>query len=166
MLNKEQLKTDIHTTFATLRSLLDKFSEVQLNTIPFEGSWTAGQVAEHIIICGSGIPDSKTEPTQRSPNDLIKPVSDLFLNFDIKFQADPALEPRQTHHSKEAIRDTIAEIEKTHLRTAAESDLEALCIDMEFATFGYMTRYEWLRFVLVHTQRHTRQIESIYKVIG
>ncbi|WOK09614.1 DinB family protein [Imperialibacter roseus] len=165
MLNKEQLKTDIHTTFATLSSLLDKFSDSQLNTVPFEGSWTAGQVAEHIIICGSGIPESKTEPAKRSPNDLVKPVSEMFLNFGIKFKTAPMLEPQQSHHSKKATLDTISEIEKTHLRTVANSDLEALCMDMELPTFGYMTRYEWVRFVLVHTQRHTRQIENIYKAV-
>lgn len=57
---REELIIAIETTFGHLIDELSKFDESTLNQIPFEGSWTAGQTAEHIIICGSGIPDAQT----------------------------------------------------------------------------------------------------------
>ena len=66
-------------------------------------------------------------------------------------------------HRKDTLVQKIKEI-RNHLKNIAEtSDLTTLCVDMEFPSFGQLTRYEWLRFILFHTQRHTRQIVNIGK---
>ncbi|MCM4164635.1 MULTISPECIES: DinB family protein [unclassified Arenibacter] len=160
---KEILNRDIENAFNTLLDELSKFDEETLNQVPLERSWTAGQTAEHIIICGSGIPDTKTTVANRAYDEKVNALRDLFLNFELKFEADPSIVPGPPPHRKDTLVQKIKEI-RNHLKNIAEtSDLTTLCVDMEFPSFGQLTRYEWLRFILFHTQRHTRQIVNIGK---
>jgi hypothetical protein len=155
------LAMEIEETFEELANAISEIKDNSFNDQPFPGSWTAGQTAEHIIICGSGIPDRNTEASGRDYNQKVNQLKELFLNFDLKFEAAPSLTPGPGPYDKG---DTIGKIRKikTHLKTiAAKEDLEALCIDMEFPTFGLLTRYEWLSFINFHTKRHTRQIINI-----
>ena len=156
------LAASTSATFQQLSTLLSGFSQEALNKVPSEASWTAGQVAEHIIICGSAIPDKKTAAAGRPFDEKTASVAELFLNFDVKFEADPFLHPKQAVHDKEELLQKLQKIEARHKATAEMADLQALCLDMELPGFGHLTRYEWLSFVLVHTQRHTRQIERIF----
>lgn len=158
---REELIIAIETTFGHLIDELSKFDDSTLNQIPFEGSWTAGQTAEHIIICGSGIPDAKTTKTSRPYDEKVKPIKDLFLDYELKFKADPSLEPRSSIHKRDELVQKIKKIKEHHKNSAVTLDLEFLCEDMEFPSFGYLTRYEWLCFILFHTQRHTHQITTI-----
>lgn len=160
---REDLIQAIKTTFVTLILELSKFDQERLNQVPFEGSWTAGQAAEHIIICGDGIPDSKTTTADRAYDEKVGALKELFLNFEIKFEADPSIAPEQGPHDKDALLQKIVGIKSNLENVAKTTDLTFLCEDMEFPSFGLLTRHEWLYFILFHTQRHTNQIISIGK---
>ncbi|WP_057940501.1 DinB family protein [Algoriphagus resistens] len=160
---RENLLKSIQFTFETLKQELSKFDQEKLNQVPFEGSWTAGQAAEHIIICGDGIPDSNTTTTERAYDEKVGALKGLFLNFEIKFEADPSIAPGQGPHDKDTLIHKIMGIKSNLENVAKTTDLTSLCEDMEFPTFGFLTRYEWLQFILFHTQRHTNQITIIGK---
>lgn len=164
-MNKEEVIEEIKSTFSSLKAILSKFSEDELNIVPFEGSWTASQVVEHIIKSIGGIPDEKTQLADRPFDEKIGTIRKMFLNMDVKFKTDPFLEPAEMHTQLSSMRDTLSELEKQHIDTTRKVDLKALCLDMELPKFGYLTRYEWVRFMMVHTQRHTKQIENIYKIL-
>lgn len=160
---RQELIQAIEDTFGNLIGELSRFDDDTFNQVPVEGSWTAGQATEHIIICGSGIPDSQTSQANRPYDEKVEAVKELFLNFEIKFKTDPSIAPGPAPHDKDELLGKINKIME-HLRnTAKTTDLEALCGDMELPTFGLLTRYEWLRFILFHTQRHTHQISTIGK---
>jgi hypothetical protein len=36
-----------------------------------------------------------------------------------------------------------------------------LCMEFDFPGFGHLTRYEWLKFIVFHTQRHIHQLKQI-----
>lgn len=161
----EYLSRQISRTFDPLLMLLEKFTPAQLNQVPFEGSWTAGQVVEHILICGSSIPDQVTGPATRPFDEKVNVISDLFLDFTVKFQAAPALAPQKTVHQKAKLLGQLRSIRDHHLETSIQKDPEALCMVMELPTLGLLTRYEWIHFICVHTQRHTHQIQNIYSCL-
>ncbi|MCX2678619.1 DinB family protein [Galbibacter sp. EGI 63066] len=161
-MKRQEVLNEIKITFSNLKSAIAKFSEEDLNRVPFEGSWTAGQITQHIIICASGIPDEKTKPADRPYDEKIKSIRDMFLDMEIKFKTAPILEPENPPHSRNELTDTLNKLEDQHTASAQNLDMEALCLDMELPTFGHLTRYEWIRFMMVHTQRHTKQIENIY----
>lgn len=160
---REKLIEEMDTTFDRLYKALSAFEEEEINTVPFEGSWTAGQVTEHIIKSIEGIPDTHTTEANRFHDQKVLPLQELFLNMDLKFKTDPFLAPSEPSHDTKSLFKTLGRLEAQHKATAARVKLEALCLDMEFPTFGYLTRYEWLRFMMFHTQRHTQQIVHIHK---
>ncbi len=78
-----------------------------------------------------------------------------------KSKAAEAVTPNLPPHHKEDLLKKLAANRATLLTISAEKDLSQLCLGMEFPFMGYLTRYEWLRFVQVHTQRHLNQIRNI-----
>jgi len=53
-MNKEKIAKEMEETMTDLSALLSSFSQEEINRPPFEGSWTAGQVARHLILSNSG----------------------------------------------------------------------------------------------------------------
>lgn len=149
-----------------LLQTLSAFTAQQLNTVPFAGSWTAGQVTEHLLKSSSGVPEmllGDTQPTDREADGLAKNISDIFLDFSVKFQSPDFILPSDGPHDKETImasmKSTMEQIESL----ATTHDLTALCTSFEFPQVGELTRLEWIHFVACHTIRHTRQIKNIYQ---
>ncbi len=158
--NKHLIK-DIATTFDAVIESIKDVDENSFNKIPFEDSWTIGQVTEHIVICSGGVQDNKTGDAGRACDENLDQLRAIFLNMEEKSKASPQVTPRQPPHQKNGLIDQL-ESNKNHLLSIAmERDLEKLSLDMEFPYMGYLTRYEWLSFICWHTQRHLNQIRNI-----
>jgi len=166
---KEKLSAELQTAFASLLSMLEAMDEPTLNRVPFRGSWTAAQVGDHlrksydVIGCLTG----QTARTQRNPEAHVAPLSEAFLNFDIKMKSPDFILPSTDEISKEQL------LAGLHARTASIADFAAsdvdmtlTCLDFELPTLGTLTRIEWLNFVRVHTIRHNHQLEGIIKFIS
>jgi hypothetical protein len=165
---KELLQKEITVTFDNLHQVLLAFNEQQLNLVPFEGSWTAGQVTEHIIKGLSGLSPTVNGPveiTQRKPGEKIKPIEDMFLDFTTKLKSPGFLIPTGSGYQKEELLTTLDNLKHTATNAAETLDLKMTCLASELPAFGTLTRFEWIRFFLIHTQRHTHQIENIYRHI-
>lgn len=160
----ELLKSESGKTFSGLYQALDPMTDQMINTIPFEGSWTAGQVIEHIIKSASGLPEvcsGPVENTSRPKDEKIEAIKKLFLDFSIKFDAPDFIVPGNGPHTKAELSATLENIEKEINQIAATQDLSPECQMFELPGFGKLTRYELLNFVLIHAQRHTHQLENI-----
>ncbi|GEP97853.1 DinB family protein [Chitinophaga cymbidii] len=167
-MNREQLLADIQTTVSGLMQTLSSFNDDQINKVPFEGSWTAGQVAEHVLK-SSGIAEilhGKVEQPNRAPDQYVAPLREQFLNFDIKMKSPDFILPSDGAHDKEELMAELESIWKKTAAAAATLDLSMMCLDFELPTLGTMTRYEWIRFLVVHTQRHTHQLKNIHKAVA
>ena len=80
-----QLETALNDTLALLAS----FDEKEMNTVPFEGSWTAAQVCRHLLKSETGMDELLFAPSQvpdRNPEERAAELKDLFLNFEIKMK--------------------------------------------------------------------------------
>ncbi|MFH6937592.1 DinB family protein [Flavobacterium sp. FlaQc-30] len=78
---KAAVKQNIVQTFHDLNEIFSSFSENEINITPYEGSWTAGQTVQHIVLAGSGYPElfaGKTEKTTRNPEEKVKDLEALF----------------------------------------------------------------------------------------
>lgn len=153
-----------------LTEMLEAFSTEQLNKIPFPNSWTAGQVGDHLLKSygsweifkgGTGFAD-------RPYDENCKLLSDLFLNFNIKLIADysDAIYPSDGYIEKEDLILNIHTICDLIISFSSGNDLRVLCLDFEFPTLGHMTRFEWLHFYVVHTQRHIKQLTKIFNILN
>ena len=160
---KTQLINDVEYTGNTLRQLLSSFTEQQLNQVPFEGSWTAAQVAEHIWKAGDcSLLYGPAIPVNRQPDEKIAAIKAMFLNFDIKMISPEILRPGNNHHPKDTALNNIDSTWQKLLTAADTLDLSEECSSFELPGFGPFTRFEWIQFINIHTQRHIHQLQNIH----
>ena len=52
------------------------------------------------------------------------------------------------------------------LTLSAIHDLTLTCLDFQLPGYENFTILEWISFALIHTQRHTHQLNEIYKILN
>lgn len=157
---------ELATTKATLLQTIDSYTTEQFNVVPFEGSWTAGQTADHILRFASGgvsILNGDGQTTERNPEQNIVPLRDLFLNFEIKMNAPEFVCPAEAPHNKEVLHRALDQVFTKMAALSKHADLNLTFTDFEMPQFGKLTRLEWLLFILFHTQRHIHQLQNIHQ---
>ena len=160
--------TEFESAQSGLTAALNGFTENNFNIIPFEGSWSAGQVAEHLLKANSGAVDTlkgKTKEAARKPDENEDMIRSIFLDFGTKMQSPEAILPSSEPKEQE---DMITK----HIRTGdalrkivTAEDLKLLCTDFSLPNMGELTMYEWICFVNCHTKRHTHQLNNILKLL-
>jgi len=149
------------TKTGLLKALL-AIDQKKFNTIPFAGSWTAAQIAEHLLK-GNNVDVfyADTEPSDRTPDEKIQAISDVFLNFELKLTPPAQIVPSGNRHEKQAMLYAIGENFDKLIEASKMLDLSAICTAWVIPAFGPMTRLEFLCMYNVHTIRHTRQLKNI-----
>ena len=161
-----ELKTEIKETQTALLQTLAAFNPEQLNTVPFDGSWTAGQVSEHLIkAVSAGLLYGNTTETERPPDVMVKPLREQFLDFSTKMKSPDFIIPSDGPHDKQELTGQLQKIWEEIAEAASTLDLTKTCLDFELPGAGHLTRLEWLNFMIVHTKRHTHQLNNIYKAL-
>jgi hypothetical protein len=163
VMNKEKLSMQVEQTGAAVIDELNLFSEEQLNIVPFEGSWTGGQVAEHLLK-SAGVVEAifgRTAPTtDRAPDEKI-PTLRIFLDFSIKMKSPDFILPSDGFHARQPLIDQLQK-DWERLGEAVDTlDLSETCLDFEMPNVGHMTRLEWISFYVYHSKRHLHQLRNI-----
>jgi dihydrofolate reductase len=159
-----ELFTSLDDTTSELVLLVSSFSETQINTIPFRGSWTAAQVADHITKSNNGIIKSlKTEGKRatRDPDERVRKLKEQFLNFDEKLRSPGFILPTKDIYQKEKV---IVDLKQSIERLNEISSKVNLSEALHHPIFGEITRLELLHFVVYHTQRHIHQLRDIFRI--
>ncbi|MBS1605899.1 MAG: DinB family protein [Bacteroidetes bacterium] len=162
----ENLKEEVRKTGVAIVESLNRYSEEDLNEVPYEGGWTAGQVGEHLIKSG-GVADvvfGRVEPTLRPPDEKLA-VLRMFLDFSIKMKSPDFILPSAGYHDKKEIVEQLGRV-WDRLGEAVETlDMKETCVDFEMPMVGKLTRLEWISFQVYHTKRHMWQLEKIYDAV-
>jgi hypothetical protein len=161
----ETILIDTEQTFTTLIETVSSFDEEQLNDIPFKGSWSGGQVVQHLILANSGFIEVMQGPVkepEREPDQLVGRIKKDFLNFDVKMESPEFILPLPISYSKSRQLGTLENIKSGLLHLIETMDLDQVCLAFELPEYGFLTRFEAVYFVNYHTQRHTRQLKNIY----
>ncbi|GEO09089.1 DinB family protein [Segetibacter aerophilus] len=148
-----------------LLRLAEKMTEEEFTAIPFEGSWTAAQVCEHIIKSNKSIVNAlKAEGklVARNADQRIPELKSLFLDFTNKFQSPAPVVPTQLSYKKETF---VYELKKT---TEDAKELSKAVNEFEAINvpgFGELTKLELLYFIIFHTQRHIQQLKKVVEKV-
>jgi uncharacterized damage-inducible protein DinB len=167
-MNKEIIREELQQTFAALTKLIATFDDRSFNEIPFEGSWTAGQVAQHINLASSGfsnVLNGEVENTERAIDSHIASLKDIFLNFGIKMKSPDFILPKQQDYDRNMFLTTFNQTSKDISEAIMELDLSKTCLGFQFPDLGHLTRLEAIYFVIFHTQRHNRQLTEIKRFL-
>ena len=156
----------VHSNF---NHTLSQFSDIALNTVPFQGSWTAGQVATHIIKSNSGILtqifQGKSRKTDRAFDKELSVVQAVFRGPD-KVKSAPELEPDQPPHQLKDLLDMLKAQKEQQITAIDTVEWVEVCEDLDFPPSpNGLTKYEWIHLMMEHTNRHYKQLENIYDLL-
>lgn len=161
------LKTfDEHTQ--ELLQLLDSLSDEQLNKIPFQNSWTAGQVGDHLYKSYGVVEilNGNVKNTQRPPDEKLPAIRELFLDFSKKMDSPESILPSTGHIQKDSLIASLKHRINAQRDVILHQDLSLTCLDFEIPGYGPFTRFEWIGFNAVHTQRHVHQLKHLISVLS
>lgn len=162
---KHSIAHEINQAGTQLLHTLQLFEPSQINQVPFEKSWTAGQVVDHILKSGNGAFEVIHGPSQaagRKADEKVNDLQALFLDFSIQMQSPTEVVPTDAPLQKDQLLNHVQHLFSKLEQAASALNLEEACTAFEFPGQGALTRLEWLRFFLYHTTRHTRQLKVIY----
>jgi dihydrofolate reductase len=164
-LNIDALNKSIDIVTSCFLELVEAFSQEDINRIPFENSWTAAQVAEHVTRSNIGIIKSLRQPgkaASRALDEGVQRLKDLFLNFEKKLKSPEFILPTRRIYDREWVithlKNSILELKDM---ATGVNHYEAI----DHPIFGDITKYELLHFVIYHTQRHIHQLTNISRRI-
>lgn len=149
-IDNQPLARDFSKITDKLKQLLSGLSEEELNKIPFPGSWTAGQLGDHLLKSYKvgEILTGKTIDTERKPDEKLQGIRSLFLDFSIKMESPDFIIPSNDQISKVALlgslRHSISNI--IEIVNRPDFDITRTCLDFELPESGTLTRWEWIGF--------------------
>jgi uncharacterized damage-inducible protein DinB len=145
--------------------LANTFREKGFNTVPFEGSWTAAQVIDHITKSNKSIAQALSlegKPAGRKPDERTPELAKIFLDFTSKMKSPDFILPTQDNYPKASL---IMSLESSVEKLKETASNTSLSDAIEHSAFGEITKLELLYFVVYHTQRHTHQLQHIYEIV-
>ena len=156
-----EILNELQDTTGDLFQLLASFNQDQVNTIPFESSWTPGQIGEHITRSNKGIAQALSmegKTTQRNSAERAQELKSIFLDFTVKFQSPEFILPTQISYQKEEL---LEELKKSTAHLQQLAGAVNLSEEIGLHPFGQITKLELLHFVVYHTRRHIHQVKNI-----
>ena len=163
---KEEIIIDFDKTTVDLLATLSLFSNEDFNKIPFEGSWTAGQVAEHLYKSESNIPNvlkGNSKETEGYPFEKTAIIKSIFLDFTTKLKSPEFILPTAGEKNKDLFIKAFEGTRKELRNLIDTKDLDRTFTDFPFPQVGEFTGWEWICFANSHSARHIRQMKMIYE---
>ena len=166
---KSLIFSEIDHTLTELSNCLAAIDQQDLNTVPFEDSWTAGQLVQHLNMSNNGFVELLHGPandTQRDPGRMVEKIKNGFLDFSTKMKSPEFIVPPEVSYDKTKLMVTLKGIQNKLLDGIGTLDLTKTCQGFELPVFGALTRLEAVNFVLYHTQRHIHQFNKIVSALS
>ena len=161
-----QIVDAIEEEFTKLRILFTDLPESQVNTIPYEGSWTPAQLVQHVALSTGALANAihmEAKPAKRDPGEKIEMLKKTFLDFSTRMNSPDFIKPEAGPLEKKLLLNELANAVNA-LRVSTEnanfSDL------VEGLPMGAITKLEIVHFVWYHTQRHLNQMRKICAALG
>ncbi len=163
MITTETTLQQLSEATETMTGMIHPLSERLFNAVPFEGSWTAGQLLQHMIKSDSsilgGMKGDTVPTTGRIGDEHISELEETFLDSGRKFNAPDFIVPEAVDYDKNEL---LAAFKKGREEIAGVlRSTNPLDTCMAHPIFAGYTRLEMVSFITVHTIRHTRQLEKI-----
>jgi len=160
---REKLLPEFQDTMATLLQKFSGFDQDQLNAVPEDDGWTAGQVGSHLLKSYSVAKtlNGNTSITTRPPDQKVNEIRETFRDFDIKMDSPIGVLPSDGPFDHESLLPLLEKRISQIAEVIRTKDLTLTCEDFAIPEYGKFTRLEWINFVIYHTQRHFRQLDRL-----
>ncbi len=155
-----EIKTEFHNINRQFIQFFTLFDDSQVNKTIEENSWSAAQVAEHVIKSDTGMLKALAMPGNptRKPDERVQELKEIFLNFNTKLQSPESIIPEQKEYRKEDL------VQRFQTVTTELEQLAERINTNEIVTIPAlkeMSKLELLHFLTYHTTRHLHQLKKI-----
>lgn len=160
-LDKREIFTATGDAISQLNDLMLSVDENKINSIPYEGSWTAPQLLTHVTKSINGMAKAMlmdAKPADRDPGGRVEELKKIFLDFSTKMKSPEFIVPEEGTYERQPTIDKLNESFNRYLENANSASLNDL---IEGLPLGPITKLEMIHFVLYHTQRHLHQMKKI-----
>lgn len=160
-LKKNEIATETRMAVSQIIDFMISLDESKINTIPYEGSWTAGQLLRHVTKSISGMAkalEKEGKPAGRDPGERIQELKKVFLDFSKKMQSPDFIVPEEGPYKKQTAIDELNRSFDQFIKNAEKANVNDL---VEGLPLGPITKLEIVHFVSYHTQRHLHQMKKI-----
>jgi uncharacterized damage-inducible protein DinB len=164
-----EMYTDYTNTISQLEEVITSIDQEKLNIAPFEGSWTAAQVVEHVIKSQAMATDliyGDTKNTDRDPYEKVEEIKKVFLDFTIKMSSPEVILPSDKVQDKQKLLTNLETVSSKIKNAIQTLKLDEVCTAFSLPNTGALTRGEWIYFIIYHTQRHIHQLKNIIENIN
>ncbi len=165
---QNEISEEFKKTSTKLIQHLSSLTDEQFNKVPFEGSWTAAQIGEHLHK-SYNVADLLYGPvktTERDPAQKVKSIKEALLNFNTKMISPDFIQPENKEYDKNIMVNALKESIYKITNAADTLKPEETCTGFALPGLGEMKRMEWFYFIIYHTQRHVYQLENILQKLN
>jgi phage-related protein len=148
-----------------LTDLMLSVEEAKVNTIPYDGSWTAPQLLRHVTKSINGMTKAMhmdAKPAERNPGERIEELKKIFLNFSKKLTQPDFIVPEELIYEKQSSIEALNKSFNRFKESAVNANLNDLVVGLPL---GPITKLEIIHFVLYHSQRHLHQMKKICEAL-
>lgn len=163
---REGLIRKINYTISEYIDIVELLGNDKINQIPYEKSWTAAQLCNHVIKSALGFAraiKSAGTPTDMNSEEKIAELKAIFLDTSNKFESPEQIAPESGPFERQKVIDDLTQCVKDLDFNSQNTNLSE---EINGGPLGMITKYESLHFVLYHSQRHLGQLKRIYDAIA
>lgn len=150
-------------TYVLLKEL-SRFDYPSFNSKPDPHAWSAGEIAEHLLIFDLRLSSIlSTEPSymERDPQERIEQIADRLADRVNRLEAPAPLLPSGTAKDPEALYEKLSLSRNQLLQKCEESDLTLFFTATPHPILGVLSGVEWINFLIHHTNRHLQQLAAL-----
>lgn len=136
---------------------------------PSPRDWSILDCSEHLFQVENGIRfifQGKTRPKEDNHQHKGELIRGKFLDQNIRYRAAGPILPQGHFTSLSQVSGELETIRAELLHLGDHFGWEEVCLDFKHALFGYLSREEWIGFIVVHTERHLEQMEKIRNALS
>jgi hypothetical protein len=163
--HKSEKVKSVEKVLTRMKNHLAGMDDHLINRIPYEGSWTAAQVFDHVTKSINGLSGSLKKPSVPAGRDVearIPELEKVFLDFSHKLKSPDFILPGKGPFEKQQVLDNLNAAFEHLKENSADADMEDL---VEGLPLGPITKLEILHFLRIHAERHVHQMEKISKAL-
>jgi len=163
MIEIEAVIADLQLSTSLLLKFFSSFDSEDFNRKTIDGSWTPGEIAEHLLRLDIAINrtlQGSSIAVNRAPDEKSANIKYVFLDLERKLQAPREIQPSDTIKDPFSIIAKIRAERHKMIEMAQIKDLSEMCTSFSHHAFGDMTRLEWIYLSIYHAERHMLHLEK------
>lgn len=163
MNSQQQIQTDIESSTIALEEALASCANDLFNSRPANGGWTAAQILEHLWLIERSVNKQLAgvaNATEREVDKKVEIIKTLFEDNSKQYDSPTVFVPTDGWKNKTELVEKLNAERKQLAALASQLDLTETCLAFKHPYLGAFTRYEWIYFIVIHSNRHLIQLKK------